>query len=52
LARTDKQECTLLALLNSSGAFAEDGTLGLELVGWMMTMSQLAAAGDEPPRGP
>jgi hypothetical protein len=47
MARTAKPERTLPALPNSADAFAEDGTLGVELVGWLMAMTQLAAKGDD-----
>jgi hypothetical protein len=47
MARKPKQERTLPALPASAGTFAEDGTLGLELAGWLTAMTQYAAAGDE-----
>lgn len=47
MARTAKQERTLPALPDSAGAFAEDGKLGVELGGWLMAMTQLAAKGDD-----
>ena len=47
MARKAKQERILPALPDSTGAFAEDGKLGVELAGWLTAMTQLAAAGDE-----
>src|SRR4051812_44185671 len=47
MARTRKQERTLPALPESASAFAEDGKMGVELGGWVMAMTQLAAKGDE-----
>jgi hypothetical protein len=47
MARKAKRERTLPALPDSAGAFAEDGTLGPELAGWVRAMTQLAATGDE-----
>jgi len=47
MARTAKQERTLPALPDSTGAFAEDGKLGVELGGWLVAMTQLAAKGDD-----
>jgi hypothetical protein len=47
MARTNKHERTLPALPASADAFAEDGTLGVELGGWLVAMSQLAGDGDE-----
>ena len=47
MAHKRKQERTLPALPASASAFAEDGTLGVELADWVTAMTQLAAAGDE-----
>ena len=47
MARPSKRERTLPVLPASVGAFAEDGTLGVDLAGWLTAMTQLAAAGDE-----
>jgi hypothetical protein len=47
MARKVKQERTLPALPDSTGTFAQDGKLGVELAGWLTAMSQLAAQGDE-----
>jgi hypothetical protein len=45
--RKRNQERTLPALPDSVGAFAEDGKLGVELGGWLMAMTPLAAKGDD-----
>jgi hypothetical protein len=47
MARMRKPATPLPALPASAGTFAEDGTLGVELGGWLMAMTQLAAKGDE-----
>jgi hypothetical protein len=47
MARTRNQERALLALPGPAGAFGEDGTLGVELGGWLTAMSPLAAKGDD-----
>lgn len=47
MAPKAKPERTLPALPDSAGAFAEDGTLGVELSGWLMAMTQRAAQGDD-----
>ena len=47
MARKNKPESTLPALPDSTGAFADDGTLGVELADWVRAMTQLAAKGDE-----
>jgi hypothetical protein len=47
MARKAKPERTLPVLPASVGTFAEDGTLGMELAGWVTAMIQSAAAGDE-----
>ena len=47
MARTANSARTLPALPASTDAFAKDGTLGVELAGWLTAMSQLAAQGDE-----
>jgi hypothetical protein len=47
MARKPNQERTLPALPDSAAAFAADGKLGVDLSGWLMAMSRLAAKGDE-----
>jgi hypothetical protein len=47
MAGKRSQERPPPALPDTASAFAEDGTLGVELAGWVTAMTQLAAAGDE-----
>src|SRR4051794_21031811 len=51
MTRKAKRERNLPALPESAGTFTdtEDGTLGVELNGWLTAMSQLAAQGDDQP---
>jgi hypothetical protein len=47
MARKASQKRALPALPESAGGLGEDGKLGVELGGWLMAMTQLAAQGDD-----